>query len=128
MENIEQAVERARAQQRTVPARNWVGASPRADAAAYDDEIALSGTHLHDNRIVSHVITDPRSRSFDMLRTQILQSMDLKDWRILAITSPTAGCGKTVTALNLAISIARQPQRSILWSIWIFKSQRWRPT
>ena len=49
-----------------------------------------------------------------MLRTQVLQSMDLKGWKTLAVTSPTPACGKTLTALNLALSIARQPERSVL--------------
>ena len=43
-----------------------------------------------------------------MLRTQILQAMDTAGSKILAVTSPTPGCGKTVTAVNLALSIARQ--------------------
>ena len=49
-----------------------------------------------------------------MLRTQILQPMDMKSWHLLGITSPTEGCGKTVVATNLALSIARQPDRSVL--------------
>jgi Mrp family chromosome partitioning ATPase len=49
-----------------------------------------------------------------MLRTQLLQAMDQKKWQFLAVTSPTPGCGKTVTAINLALSIARQPGRSAL--------------
>ena len=49
-----------------------------------------------------------------MLRTQVLQAMDHNGWQILAITSPTAGCGKSVTACNLAMSIARLPERSVL--------------
>jgi Mrp family chromosome partitioning ATPase len=49
-----------------------------------------------------------------MLRTQVLQAMDRKGWQILAVTSPTVGCGKTFTAINLAFSIARQPERSAL--------------
>ena len=65
-------------------------------------------------RIVSHNKDDLRSRSFDMLRTQVLQSMDNAGWQVLAVTSPTAGCGKTVTACNLALSIARLPERSVL--------------
>src|SRR6202042_3312506 len=51
---------------------------------------------------------------YDMLRTQVLQDMDKKSWQFLAVTSPTAGCGKTVTACNLAMSIARLPERSVL--------------
>ena len=49
-----------------------------------------------------------------MLRTQILQSMDMKAWQFLGITSATEGCGKSVVAVNLALSIARQPERSVL--------------
>ena len=49
-----------------------------------------------------------------MLRTQVLQAMDAKGWRLLAVTSPTAGCGKTLMATNLALSIARLPERSVL--------------
>lgn len=123
MENIEQAIERARAQQRGVPEDSWTstgvrqpGALPGTgrDPEAYLEEAELDSAYLQSNRIISHIITDPRTRPFDMLRTQILQSMDPKDWRVLAVTSPRPGCGKTVTAVNLAISIARQPERSAL--------------
>jgi protein-tyrosine kinase len=125
VENIEQAVERARA-------REGGGRDKQHGNAGYGQrgvsdfgfakpeigtplqEAVLNSIHLHGNRIISHIISDPRSRSFDMLRTQVLQSMDPKGWRTLAVTSPTPGCGKTVTALNLAISIARQPERSAL--------------
>ena len=40
--------------------------------------------------------------------------MDQRDWKIVGVTSPTPGCGKTVTAINLALSVARQPERSVL--------------
>jgi Mrp family chromosome partitioning ATPase len=40
--------------------------------------------------------------------------MDQSHWQFLGITSPTAGCGKTLTAINLAFSMARQPERSVL--------------
>ena len=40
--------------------------------------------------------------------------MHQNKWQVLAITSPTAGCGKTLTAINLALSVARQPECSAL--------------
>jgi Mrp family chromosome partitioning ATPase len=49
-----------------------------------------------------------------MLRNQVLQEMDKHSWQFLAVTSPTMACGKTVTACNLAMSIARLPERSVL--------------
>lgn len=47
---------------------------------------------------------------FDMLRTKVLQEMKKNGWRRLAITSPTAGCGKSTVALNLAFSLSRNPE------------------
>lgn len=76
--------------------------------------IALDEAHLESRRIISYDVADQRSKSFDILRTQVLQSMNQNKWQILAITSPTAGCGKTLTAINLALSIARQPECSTL--------------
>jgi protein-tyrosine kinase len=76
--------------------------------------LPLKAAHLESMRIVSHNKDDPRARSFDILRTQVLQSMDANGWQFLAVTSATAGCGKTVTACNLALSIARLPERSVL--------------
>jgi Mrp family chromosome partitioning ATPase len=49
-----------------------------------------------------------------MLRTQVLQEVDRNSWQFLAVTSPTIACGKTVTACNLAMSIARLSERSVL--------------
>src|SRR5215510_13360723 len=76
--------------------------------------IALNAARLESRRIISYDVADQRAKSFDVLRTQILQEMDRKHWQVLAVTSPTAGCGKTLTAINLAISIARQPERAAL--------------
>lgn len=123
MENIEQAIERAKARQNAPLQKDGRGATrpaPTPDQSAVarradnDSTIALSDAVLQSNRILSHVITDPRARSFDMLRTQVLQLMDAKEWRVLAVTSPSPNCGKTVTSTNLAISIARQRERSVL--------------
>jgi len=49
-----------------------------------------------------------------MLRTEVLRSMDLNGWKTLAVTSPTSACGKTLTAINLALSMARQSERQVL--------------
>jgi protein-tyrosine kinase len=91
------------------PAPNRIGAGD-----VKINEAVLNLAHLEANRIIAHDRADLRSRSFDMLRTQVLQSMDLKSWQLLAVTSPTPGCGKTLTSINLALSIARQPERSVL--------------
>jgi len=83
-------------------------------APSLGKEIALNAAYLETKRIVAHDVADPRSRAFDMLRTQVLQSMDMKSLQLLGVTSPTEGCGKSVVAINLALSIARQPEKSVL--------------
>ena len=124
MEHIRQAVERAKETQsadlqpqeqpgsQRPQARTDAGATGNAQSWAKD--VALNGAFLESKRIIAHDITDPRTRSFDMLRTQVLQSMDAKSWQLLGVTSPTAGCGKSVISINLALSIARQSERSVV--------------
>jgi hypothetical protein len=136
MENIRQAIERAKSRRgvaggqpvgrpdtatRIHRAEHGPSLDPGLDTAPTSEparglrEAELDPRHLQSERIVSHVVANPLSRPFDMLRTQILQSMDAaSNSKIIAVTSPTAGCGKTVTAVNLAFSIARQPERSVM--------------
>jgi protein-tyrosine kinase len=77
-------------------------------------DVELSASRLEAARVVAHDIADPRAKAFDVLRTQVLQSMERNGWRVVAVTSPGPGCGKTFTALNLAISAARQLPGSVL--------------
>jgi Mrp family chromosome partitioning ATPase len=118
MENIRQAVERARAAQPTAPSTGARPELPRVGGAdaheARGGDFEIEGAYLHSKRIITHDNSDRRAKSYDMLRTQILRAMDLKGWQFLAVTSATPDCGKTLTALNLALSIARQPERSVL--------------
>ncbi len=122
MENIRQAVDRAkeRSEQRggsglslqRQQAKHSFGNGHGSDAGI--QEIALDTAHLQSRRMIAYDGKDPRSRSFDMVRTQVLRSMDLKGWTSLAVTSPTPSCGKTLTAINLALSMARLPERQVL--------------
>jgi protein-tyrosine kinase len=84
--------------------------------ALVDDRIKtvqLSPSYLDSTRIVAHG-AGPHGRYYDMLRTQVLKEMDDNGWQFLAVTSGTAGCGKSVTSCNLALSIARLTERSVL--------------
>lgn len=88
--------------------------SPANDVAAINNEVWLDPARLENNRIIAYDIADARTKSIDMLRTQVLQSMDANSWQIVGVTSPTVDCGKSVIAINLALSIARQRERSVL--------------
>lgn len=60
------------------------------------------------NRIVTFDQKDKAHVPFDMMRTQVLAACRKNGWKTVGITSPTPACGKTVTAINLAFSFARQ--------------------
>lgn len=64
--------------------------------------------HLDANRIVTARRSDPASGAFDMMRTRVLHHLQQNGWTSVAITSPTAGGGKSVVALNLAFSLANR--------------------
>jgi protein-tyrosine kinase len=70
--------------------------------------------HLQAMRVVAHEATAVHSSHYDMLRTQVLQRMDAASCQTLAVTSPRSACGKTLTAINLALSIARQSDQTVL--------------
>ena len=76
--------------------------------------VHLDPAHLEKNRIISFSKTDERTVSFDRLRTVVMRTMRDNGWRTLAVTSPSAACGKTTVALNLALSIAHQTEQTVL--------------
>jgi Mrp family chromosome partitioning ATPase len=123
MERIKEAIKLAKSQRDggnlavTSEVQEFAGREPVHRPARSAEPLPETPTlhanrkNLETNRIIAHRIDHPNVPSFDMLRTKVLQEMDQNDWRILVITSPTMACGKTVTATNLALSIARQPER-----------------
>jgi protein-tyrosine kinase len=116
MENIRQAIERVKARSEL---QGPALAIPRQQATQFEsrqftERTELDVAYLQSRRIVAYDGKDPRSRAFDVLRTEVLHSMDEREWKILAVTSPTPGCGKTLIAINLALSMGRQPDRQVL--------------
>lgn len=75
-----------------------------------------SSDALHHNRVVSSLF-DSQANAIDayrMLRTKTLRRMVSNQWRFLAVTSPTRGEGKTLTSLNLALSISQDPNFDVI--------------
>jgi len=70
--------------------------------------------HLQENRIITGFKPGEWLESYKMLRTRCLQLMDAMNWNTLAITSPGKDTGNSLTAANLAISIAMELNRSVL--------------
>ncbi len=124
MERIKQAISKAKQDR---PHKSE-GSRPRKSVEAprrklqenepieYDQTqvVELDTKHLEAHRIVTFDSEDPDSISFDILRTQVLGKMEENGWKTIAITSPTPECGKTVLSLNLAMSIAKQTDKTAL--------------
>jgi len=73
----------------------------------------LDPDHLENSRIIHDGFTLDAITPYKMLRTRVLQKMDKNDWRILAVTASHESAGKTITAINLAMMIARSGSRSV---------------
>lgn len=117
MDSIRQAIDLVKASElgaRAAPSGPSLEGGRNGPSAAAFHSMRLDETRLERARIVAYSGGTPQGRYYDMLRTQVLQDMDKNGWQFLAVTSPTAGCGKTVTACNLALSIARLPERSVM--------------
>ena len=134
MEKIQSAINKARAARDaptagsaavppSVAARDTAEPAPTAQAGLAPDPAAAwaalpsfvaDAARLRAHRIVTFG-GGPEAVAFDMMRTKVIQQMRANGWRRLAITSPTAACGKSTIALNLAFSLARQKElRTIL--------------
>ena len=76
---------------------------------------SVDEAQLERSRVISAARRDLAHTAFDVLRTRLLQALRQKGWSRVAITSPSKDCGKTFSAANLALSLARQENcRTIL--------------
>lgn len=131
MERIKEALERARelreAQQSGRDIAPPVEAQPEPPpATARRSPLAIDYTQtrvvapdpvtMQRHRVVAHETADGSALAdaYRMLRTRTLRTMDEYGWHTLAISSPGPGEGKSLTAVNLGLSIAREIDRTVL--------------
>lgn len=69
---------------------------------------------LERNRVLAPGSTSPAADAYRMLRTQVAQRMSEHGWRTLAVCSPRRGEGRTLAAINLAVTLAADPRYSVL--------------
>jgi succinoglycan biosynthesis transport protein ExoP len=83
-----------------------VGVNPAgSEVRAFLDRKARLIPHAADSVVVEH---------YRRLRTKLLQEYDARPFRVLMVSSPNPQEGKTVTALNLALSFAMLPSYKVL--------------
>jgi Mrp family chromosome partitioning ATPase len=135
MEKLQLALEKARRKREEQPEPAPAPAAPaaaparktvfRETAAQWQSLTPFEPdrSNLLRNRIVSLDACE-EAAAFDLLRTKTLLQMRKNGWKRLAITSPTMGCGKTTTALNMAFGLTRQADKSAI----VFEMDMRRPS
>lgn len=76
--------------------------------------VEVSQQTLLENRIIAALPEHPFKDAYRMLRTRVLQTMRNNGWTSVAVTGPATGCGKTLTAINLAVSLAMEVSNTVL--------------
>ena len=120
MERIKQALEKARQERQirqggdSVPFPHTSQAEAEPAGTSQTQSITVDDNVLRENRIVTGLEPGPFTDACNLLRTQVLQRFKENNWNVLAVTSPGEGEGKTLTAINLAISIAREVDYTVL--------------
>ena len=76
--------------------------------------VEVDSRRLEAERILPPGATGVNGGPYKMLRTQVLRRLEKLGVNSLAIVGTAADTGKTLTAINLAIAIAADPERSAL--------------
>jgi len=69
---------------------------------------------IAENRCFAHLDNVPEMEAYRMLRTQIIQRTRGSGCNTIMVTSALPGEGKTITAINLAFTFAREFQHTVL--------------
>jgi protein-tyrosine kinase len=114
---------------RTVPRRSSDSAAEQIakrarQASEIDPELRLRPHHVHldaescrERRILlpsAEAKDGAAVAAYRMLRTRLLHRARTNQWTTIALTSAGANDGKTLTAINLALSMAREKTREIV--------------
>jgi non-specific protein-tyrosine kinase len=75
---------------------------------------AMEKKAVFNNRCVCIQTDVPELESYKVLHAKIQQFMKDKGWNTLMITSPRAGEGKTITAINLALTFSKAYDQTVL--------------
>lgn len=78
--------------------------------------VPVSREYLRQQRVVNAIGPDEAHivDAYALLRTRVLQRMQQNNWKTIGITSPGARVGKSLTSVNLSLSIAMQHNYSVV--------------
>lgn len=121
MSKIERAVEKAKKKRdenqqkpRGKEAPDIGRAGENAPLYTQTKSVSLDNSHLEKYRVIKNLDDFRVMNYYNLLRTQVLQRTRDKGCNTIMITSVVEGEGKTTTAINLAASIAKEVQHTVL--------------
>ncbi|MET0535139.1 MAG: CpsD/CapB family tyrosine-protein kinase [Steroidobacter sp.] len=76
--------------------------------------VTLERPVLEENLILPHIADPGALRAYKILRTRMLRRLEANQWHSFAVTGATAGEGKTLTSINLAMALAQDS------NTWVF--------
>jgi protein-tyrosine kinase len=122
-----QAINR-RSERRLQSERSTVVATsrkPRAQALRFELTttrcLSTDPLELESNRVITAHQTPALLASYKMLRTRVLQKMRANKWKSLAVVTARQSQGGSLTAVNLAISLAQEVTHSVLLADFNFR-------
>lgn len=74
----------------------------------------ISPAVLRERRVMAAYDKGPFVDAYKILRTQVMHRLRENGWNVLGVTSPGYGEGKTLTAVNLAVSLAMETAQTVL--------------
>jgi protein-tyrosine kinase len=76
--------------------------------------LPLDWKALRERRVVAPNDAHPAGNAYRMLRTQVLQRARANGLNTVGVVSAINGEGKTLTAINLALSLAAEPNQTVM--------------
>ncbi len=76
--------------------------------------LAVPPPILREHRVMAANKYGPFIDAYKILRTQVTQRLRENGWNVVGVTSPGYGEGKTLTAVNLAVSLAMETTQTVL--------------
>ena len=99
---------------KTIQGRRLNEVDPGAIVYTQSTVITVDAAHLERSRVMSGMPDGKATRAYKLLRTHVLERMERERWQSIAVVSPSAREGKTLTAINLSLALASSVQYTVM--------------
>ncbi len=96
------------------PKRSGEQAVPPPITYTHTRSLTVPRSVLQGHRVMAAHNKGPFVDAYKILRTQVTHRLRENGWNVVGVTSPGYGEGKTLTAINLAVSLAMETTQTVL--------------